>query len=319
MSAVGSCASSSARSGSCSRGRVSTVPIPVAGHRRVRRVLPAARRLPPRRRVHRVVLRPVLRPAARLALRRRGLPAPDQGSSPRLPLHGSCPQAALEPGCIDRSRPSVLGMRFLPQRRRTGRPAARARVRWRRFVAAALVAAAVAVGLSVAAPEPPPTTRVVVTARALERGHEVTADDLTTVRLPPSAVPDGALRAQPDAVGTVMTGPAPAGQPVTESTAVRPGSDDAPAGTSMVAVPAGPVAGQVRPGSRVDVLDAAGGSSLARDVLVIDVVSGGSSSSGASGTHVALLAVPRRSVADVVKAAGSPPPGGVTLTVPSSA
>lgn len=133
----------------------------------------------------------------------------------------------------------------------------------RRLLAAGLVAVAVALAISELAPAPPPTVAVLAAARDLPAGARLAPADLVEVRLPPAAVPVGALRARADATGRTLAGPARRGETLTDSRLVGAAllAAHAPAGADLVAAPvriadAGAVA-LLRPGDRVDVLAAA--------------------------------------------------------------
>jgi pilus assembly protein CpaB len=93
---------------------------------------------------------------------------------------------------------------------------ARTASRHRRFIAAGLAAAAVAVGLQALSPAQPASTFVLTASHDLAGGTEVKAKDLTRVALPSAAVPDGALGAAGSVVGRVLAGPVRAGQTLTD-------------------------------------------------------------------------------------------------------
>ncbi|MDP9417679.1 MAG: SAF domain-containing protein, partial [Actinomycetota bacterium] len=81
-------------------------------------------------------------------------------------------------------------------------------VRWhRRLVASALAAVAVALGLSVLAPEPPETVSVVVAMKDLTGGRALSADDLDVVAVPPDVVPDGVSSTPAELLGRVLASP----------------------------------------------------------------------------------------------------------------
>lgn len=115
--------------------------------------------------------------------------------------------------------------------------------------------AALAVLRTTSAP-PPPTVAVTVVAHALPAGAELARDDLTTVALPPAAVPDDVL---PDPVGRVLAAPIARGEPVTAARVVGAAlASEGLAGTDAVALPVRlPDAGAVallRVGDRVDLV-----------------------------------------------------------------
>ncbi|MDP3711519.1 MAG: SAF domain-containing protein [Mycobacteriales bacterium] len=141
--------------------------------------------------------------------------------------------------------------------------------RHRALLAAGLAAGAVAAGLSVAAPAPPPTVEVLAAARDLVAGAVVAQEDLTRVALPVAAVPSGALTDSSLALGRLLAGPVRRGETLTDVRVVGSGLlEKATIGT--VAVPlrlADPAAAALlRAGDRVDVLAATDGAPVAATV-----------------------------------------------------
>lgn len=140
-------------------------------------------------------------------------------------------------------------------------------VSWhRRLLAAAFTAAAVAFGLSAVVPDPPPTELVLAAASDLLGGATLSAGDLKELRLPPDAVPAGALRPGAQVEGRTIAGPMRSGEPLTDVRFVGP-SLLAGYGEGVVAAPvriadAG-VARLLHAGDVVDVLAAE--TSLAAD------------------------------------------------------
>lgn len=119
---------------------------------------------------------------------------------------------------------------------------------------------------------------VVVAARAVPSRARLTPPQLTLRRLPPSAVPEGALTATAQAIGKITTRPLPAGTPltqeaVTEGTAALGMAFALPPSRRAVTVALDPTdsAGDfVRPGDRVDILvtdEPGAGPAEARTVL----------------------------------------------------
>jgi pilus assembly protein CpaB len=135
----------------------------------------------------------------------------------------------------------------------------RAVLRHRALVTGALAAGAVAAALSVLAPEPPTTVRVLAAAHDLAAGQPIGVGDIATVELPPPAVPDGAFASGDSPVGQMLAGPVRRGEPLTDRRFVGP-SLLAGFGEGLVAVPvrlADPgVLAVLRPGDLVDVLAA---------------------------------------------------------------
>ncbi|BEP14494.1 hypothetical protein acdb102_28050 [Acidothermaceae bacterium B102] len=131
--------------------------------------------------------------------------------------------------------------------------------RHRRGVSAALAALCLICSLEAAAPSRPVTTGVLVAARDLAGGAALDRSDLTLARLPPSAVPAGALRSVDAAVGQTLAAPVRRGEPLTDVRLVGPRLVDA-LGAGLVATPVrladAAVAGLLRPGDQVDVIAA---------------------------------------------------------------
>ncbi|WP_088282404.1 SAF domain-containing protein [Kineosporia sp. A_224] len=172
--------------------------------------------------------------------------------------------------------------------RPTGRAVRRALRRRRRPLAALCTAVAVWAGVRAVAPPPPATTLLTVAARDLAAGVPLTPGDLTTVRVPAGARPDGAT---PPAAGSVLAAPVRRGEPFTDVRIVGPGSARRPPGSVVVTVrtadPAAVIA--VRPGDRVDVL--AGPATDSAPAVAADVdAPAGSATTLAQGLVV--LAVP---------------------------
>jgi Flp pilus assembly protein CpaB len=153
---------------------------------------------------------------------------------------------ALRPRPDDRSRHAAI-LRSL-------RRAVRLR---RRLLAAGLAAAAVALGLGVAAPPPPPTTPVVVAAVDLPGGGVLASADLAVRQFPPAAVPSGAATSPRRWLGRSLAAPARAGEPLTDVRVVGPALV-AGYGPGTVAAPVriadADSVGLVRVGDRVDVI-----------------------------------------------------------------
>jgi len=157
--------------------------------------------------------------------------------------------------------------------RRSASPLLRRIARHRTPLAAALAALAVACGLSAVAPADAAAVTVVTAAQDLPAGTALTHAELSTVRLPPDAVPQGALRAPEQVLGQRLSGAVRAGEALTDVRLLGPGL--LPAGGEVavpvrVAEPA--VAGLLRPGDRVDVLAAAPEGGEAARTVVSDVV-----------------------------------------------
>lgn len=140
---------------------------------------------------------------------------------------------------------------------RTALRAVRVFNRRRRLVAVVLAAMATAcVGLAL---RPVPSAEVLAAAHDL-RGGTLSASDLTVVRLPKDAVPEGALRPGARVAGRVLAAPARRGEPLTDVRLLGPALVDA-YGPGTQATPvritdAGS-ARLLRPGDVIDVIAAA--------------------------------------------------------------
>jgi pilus assembly protein CpaB len=127
----------------------------------------------------------------------------------------------------------------------------------RRLLAAGLAAGAVAIGLGMVAPAPPPTAPVVVAAVDLSGGAVLRPDDLAVRRLPPSAIPAGTAATPRRWLGRLLAAPVRAGEPLTDVRVLGPGLV-AGYGPGAVAAPVRIADADsvtlVRVGDRVDVL-----------------------------------------------------------------
>lgn len=92
-------------------------------------------------------------------------------------------------------------------------------LRRRRAVAALLTAVAVAAGMQAVAGPAPDLVPVLVAARDLPAGAEISDDDLRVVRFAPGSEPAGVQR---DPVGQVLAAPLRRGEPVTDVRLVGP-------------------------------------------------------------------------------------------------
>jgi Flp pilus assembly protein CpaB len=155
-----------------------------------------------------------------------------------------------------------------------GRRGAWRRAVTRRLLAAGLAAGAVLGGLAVArAPEGGPRVHVVVAARGLPAGHEVSAGDLAVSSRPADYAPSGAPSSTAALVGRRLAGPVTAGEVMSERRVVGAGllagrpADEVAAHVS-VADP-GALA-MVRPGDSVDVVTGTG-ATVAHSATVLAV------------------------------------------------
>jgi pilus assembly protein CpaB len=194
----------------------------------------------------------------------------------------------------------------------------------RRWLSAGAVAGAVAVGLTVVAPDPPTGALVVAAAREVPAGAALQATDLRLVERPARDLPASSVGDLASLVGRVLAAPLTGGELVTTSRLVGPGL--------LTGRPPGDVAAPVRladaqaaellaPGSRVDVLvaveDAASARTVARGATVLarpsasggggllDAGAAAGADTGAGG--LVLLAVGASTAADLAQAASLGP------------
>lgn len=167
-------------------------------------------------------------------------------------------------------RPSVL--------RRLRRTLRRRVLLHRRLLAALCCGIAVAAGVQAVAAPTPPAVPVLAAAHDLPAGQPLGDDDLTTVSLPPDAVPDGTVAAgDDDLIGRVLASPLRAGEPVTD---VRLAGDDLASAHPELAVmplrlPDAALAALLIPGDRIDLVatgpQAGESRVVAADALVLAV------------------------------------------------
>jgi Flp pilus assembly protein CpaB len=184
--------------------------------------------------------------------------------------------------------------------------------RRRRPVTAALAAVCLLTGLHAVAPPRPPSAAVLVAARDLAGGARLTSADLTLARLPPPAVPSGALT-EDAALGRTLAAPMRQGEPVTDVRLVGPRLADA-LSQDLVETPirlADPaVAALLHAGDRVDVLAAPadpgnGGATTvaAADVQVLAVPAPADDAAGLTQGALVVLATTRRTAMALAAAA----------------
>ncbi|WP_018158183.1 SAF domain-containing protein [Demetria terragena] len=190
------------------------------------------------------------------------------------------------------------------------------RLRLRRLLAAVLVGAAVVVGLSAMRPAAPATVQVLVAARDLPAGAEITSDDLTRVQWPTLAVPTDRLSTR-QVVGRRALGPIRSGAPVTATRLIERRTLPATDGDVVVSMPlSDPSLTQVlRVGDQVDVL-APTGAAPARSAQIVGMTTPSSDSAwkGPSGGSI-LLAVNGREAAAIAQAQASGVGGAGSLMV----
>lgn len=190
---------------------------------------------------------------------------------------------------------------------------------WSRTVAARRVAAAALVILAaVAALRPDPAdnrTDIVVAARDLTPGAELSADDVRVETRTATTVPDGSQTDIAEVVGATLAGPARRGEAITDVRLLGPRLAEASAGPNARIVPLHlddtALLDLIRPGDVVDVL-AAGAQTpagpdekpavVATDAVVV-LVSEKPAGVGAGGDRVVLVALPAHEANEVAGAA----------------
>ncbi len=180
---------------------------------------------------------------------------------------------------------------------------------WHRRLLASLAAAA-AVYFTVAAvsPDPPPTIPVLAAARDLPGGAVPGPGDLRTVRLPPNAVPRGAVRPGTPLGSRMLSGPVRAGEPLTDARFVAPGLVRRAPGDAVaypVRIEDAEAVALLRVGDRVDVLAASATArrGAARVASGVPVLALPVPTSGASRGALVVLSVVPETAADLAQAA----------------
>jgi Flp pilus assembly protein CpaB len=193
---------------------------------------------------------------------------------------------------------------------------------WTRTVAARRVAAGALVVLAaVAALRSDPhgdQADIVVAARDLSPGIELTADDIRLEKRSTATIPDGSQANVGKVVGSTLAGPARRGEVLTDVRLLGPRLAQSAAGPDARIVPLHladtALLDLVRPGDVVDVLAAADDDVdprvVATDAVVV-LVSEKQKGPGAGGERVLLVALPARAANDV---AGATLMQTVTLT-----
>lgn len=202
----------------------------------------------------------------------------------------------------------------------------RLRPDWSRTAAARRVAAGALVILAaVAALRPDPAherTDIVVAARDLAPGIELTADDVRLETRLATTVPDGSQADPTVVVGATLAGPARRGEALTDVRLLGPRLAESAAGPNARIVPLHlddtALLDLIRPGDVVDVLGAGADAGVGGDAepavvatdAVVVLVSPKSTGAG-GGDRVVLVALPAH---DANKAAGAALVQTVTLT-----
>ena len=164
----------------------------------------------------------------------------------------------------------------------------------RRPLAALCAFAAVLAALLALAPAREPTVTAVAARTALPAGTVLEAGHLTAVQVPAPLVPAGAASAEADVAGRALAGPVTAGSILTTASVSSGGRVARPGHVvTSLPLPDESIAALVRPGVRVDVLDATG-VVLVADVAVVappDTPGGNSLTTSPTG-RTALVEVP---------------------------
>lgn len=187
---------------------------------------------------------------------------------------------------------------------------------WTRTVAARRVAAAALVVLAaVAALRSDPRgeqTDIVVAARDLAPGVELTAGDVHLETRTAATVPDGSQSSVDTVVGSTLAGPARRGEVLTDVRLLGPRLAQSAAGPNARIVPLhladSALLDLIRPGDVVDVLAASDGEDddtdprvVATDAVVV-LVSEKQKGPGVGGDRVVLVALPAHAANDVAGA-----------------
>ena len=184
---------------------------------------------------------------------------------------------------------------------------------WTRTVAARRAAAGALVVLAaVAALRSDPDgdqTDIVVAARDLSPGVELTAADVRVETRTAAMVPDGSQSSVDAVVGSTLAGPARRGEVLTDLRLLGPRLAESAAGPNARTVPLHladtALLDLIRPGDVVDVLAAADGDTdprvVATDAIVV-LVSEKPKGPGTGGDRVVLVALPAHAANDVAGA-----------------
>jgi Flp pilus assembly protein CpaB len=170
----------------------------------------------------------------------------------------------------------------------------RAVLRRRRLLAAVLTAVAVAAGLHAVAAPPPATVSVLVAARDLPAGTELTSTDLVTGAFAPGSAPDNLVA---DPAGRTLAAPLRRGEPVTDVRLVGPQlTEGLPELTATpVRLPDAGMVDLLQVGDRIDLLAAdprgAGAETVTVDAPVLAIPSEAASGPGTAGLPGRLVVI----------------------------
>lgn len=170
----------------------------------------------------------------------------------------------------------------------------------RRLAAAGLTLFALALLLRPGSPGPR-TTPVLLAARDLPPGTQLSPADLRPAQHPPEAVPDGALTTAESAQGRLLARAVRRGEPLTDVSLTGSRLTAVTAGPDATAVPVrlaeAALAELLTPGTRVDVYSGDPPELLAEAATVLTVLS--PKAEAPEPHRVALIAVPRQDAANV--------------------
>lgn len=213
--------------------------------------------------------------------------------------------AAPDPARGRRRRDRLLP----PALRGPSRRAAWRRARLRRLAVALLVGLAAVLGLSALRPaKTPPGIPVVVAAHDLGTGTRLTTADVRLAEWPAATGPPVTARSVEAVAGRTVNAPVAAGEPLPPSRLRASGVlADLPADEVAVHVPLRDPGIQhyLRAGDHVDALSAAGGGTVAPDLLVL--------AKGSAGVLVAATRAQAASLAGTIAEDG--PGAGVLLSI----
>lgn len=186
-------------------------------------------------------------------------------------------------------------------------------LRWhRRLFAAVFAAVAVYCVLAVLTARED-TVTVVAAAAPIPGGSTLATADLTTLRLPTDAVPEGALTSSQEAIGRTVVAPVPARGVLTASSLSSSGGLVGPGRLALpVTLDGTAPIGLLAVGDRIDLLGADGSGAitvLASGARVVAIPSADAGGLLGNGAPVILVDVSREEATRVVGAAGGSPLG----------
>lgn len=127
-------------------------------------------------------------------------------------------------------------------------------VSWHRRVIAALCAALCVAGIVAVAQAPPPGVKVVGMARPVGAGEKLTAEEVTTITVPPALVTDSSLTSIEDAVGGTTAVALDEGQPLTSTALLKQHSAGEGRAVVPIKVPDADLRALMTPGTQVTLI-----------------------------------------------------------------